>query len=440
MENPNFCGIGISLNTTVRPRNVVISFDTHTPYLAFRVSRLAAEIRNRGLQDIIRLQVVLIAGKEESYGWAGEGFESQYGGVPVRILSRSAFRGLGLRGYFKLTTLKTTLKFFWTLLKLRPKMVLVGGYDRPESMLAGFTGWLFRWRVGVMHDSRFNDAESFSKSVVLERIKSYVARRYHFFMCSGQECVDYSRFLGGRKKPSYYGGWNVVDNAAIGEAAGDESGDAAIYEHLGIAQGEPYFLMAIRFIAKKNAGRVLEAYAQAREATGGELPRLVICGQGELEAEYREVVRRLGIGDRVSIVPWLDYAQVPRAARLSTALLLASTHDQWGLIINEALAAGAPVLVSNRCGAHELVKNGVNGYTFAPGDVGHLASLMVELAGNPDRVAEFRRNAAPSMESFAIDGFLDVYFEAFAHFGVIGGGDVERVRVVESGGGALVEG
>jgi 1,2-diacylglycerol 3-alpha-glucosyltransferase len=418
------------LNTTVRPRNVVISFDTHTPYLAFRVSRLAAEIRNRGLQDRIRLHVILIAGKEESYGWAGEGFESQYGGVPVRVLSGSAFRGLGLRGYFKLTTLKTTLKFFWTLLKLRPKMVLVGGYDRPESMIAALSAWLFRWRVGPLHDSRFNDAESFSKSVVLERIKSYMMRRYHFFMCSGQECVDYSRFLGGRKKPAYYGGWNVVDNVAIGEAADDDSGDGAIYEHLGVSKGEAYFLMAIRFIAKKNAGRVLEAYARACESAGGALPRLVICGQGELEEEYREAARRLGIEGRVSIVPWLDYAQVPRAARLSTALLLASTHDQWGLIINEALAAGAPVLVSNRCGAHELVKNGVNGYTFAPGDVGHLASLMVELAENPERVEKFRRHAAPSMEGFAIEGFLDVYFEAFEHFGVIGG-DAEKARIGE---------
>ncbi len=375
--------------------------------------------------------MVLIAGKEESYGWDGEGFESQYGGVPVQVLSPT-FRGLGLRGYFKISTLKTTVKFFVTLLKLRPKMVLVGGYDRPESMAAAFTGWLFRWRVGVMHDSRFNDAESFSKSVVLERLKSLVVRRYQFFMCSGQECVDYSRFLGGRKKPAYRGGWNVVDNVAIGEAADDGSADAAIYQHFGISKGDPYFLMAIRFIAKKNAVRVLEAYALGCARSGADMPRLVICGQGELEEEYRAAVERLGIADRVSIVPWLDYSQVPRAARLSTALLLASTHDQWGLIVNEALAAGAPVLVSNRCGAHELVKNGVNGYTFEPGDSEHLASLLVELASQPQRLAEFRSNAAPSMEGFAIEGFLDVYFEAFKHFGLISSADASPERIGES--------
>jgi glycosyltransferase involved in cell wall biosynthesis len=415
----------------VKSKTVLISFDTHTPYLAFRVSRLAAELRRRGLEDAVKLRVVLIAGKESTYGWEGEEFEAQYGGVPVTTLSKT-FRGLGLRGYFRLSTLKTCVKFFGQLLKHRPKMVLVGGYDRPESMIAGFSSILFRWRVGVLHDSRFNDAESFGKNVVLERMKSLVLRRYQFFMCSGQECVDYSRFLAGSKKPAYFGGWNVVDNEGIGRAADDASGDEAIYQHFGIEKGSPYFLMAIRFIAKKNADRVLEAYSRYRARVGHKAVPLVICGQGELEDDYRKQVNELGISGSVKIVPWLDYSQVPRASRLSTAVLLASTHDQWGLIINEALAAGAPVLVSNRCGAHELVKNGTNGFTFAPGDVDHLSSLLGDIGGDPELLRRLRENAAPSMESFSGAGMLRVYFQAFERFGVLPDGEADSVSTTTS--------
>jgi glycosyltransferase involved in cell wall biosynthesis len=396
---------------------------------------LAAELRRRGLDQEVKLQVVLIAGKESTYGWEGEEFEAQYGGVPVTTLSKT-FRGLGLRGYFKLSTLKTCMKFFGQLLKHRPKMVLVGGYDRPESMIAAFSAILFRWKVGALHDSRFNDAESFGKNILLERLKSLVLRRYHFFMCSGQECVDYSRFLAGKKKPAYLAGWNVVDNAAIGKAADDSSGDDAIYDHFGIEEGSPFFLMAIRFIAKKNADRVISAYASYRRRAGSDAAPLVICGQGELEDDYRRRADELGIGDDVKIVPWLDYAQVPRASRLSTAVLLASSHDQWGLIVNEALAAGAPVLVSNRCGAHELVKNGVNGFTFAPGDVEHLSTLMGNLAGDPDLLIRLSQNTAPSMEDFSIDQFLDVYLQAFREFGVIrdeaGAGSTQSLNLHDS--------
>ena len=402
----------------MKPKTVLISFDTHTPYLAFRVSRLAAELRRRGLDGQVKLRVVLIAGKEATYGWEGEAFEAQYGGVPVTTLSKT-FRGLGLRGYFKLSTFKTCAKFFGQLIKHRPKMVLVGGYDRPESMIAAFSAILFRWKVGVLHDSRFNDAESFGKNIYLESLKGLVVRRYHFFMCSGQECVDYSRFLGGKKKPAYLAGWNVVDNRSIGEAASDAGADAAIHEHFGLEAGAPFFLMAIRFIAKKNAGAVIEAFARYRRDAGKDAAALVICGQGELEDDYRRQAEEFGVAGDVKIVPWLEYSQVPRASRLSTAVLLASTHDQWGLIVNEALAAGAPALVSNRCGAHELVENGVNGFTFAPGNVGHLAELMSGLAGDDRLLARLRSNAARSMRRFSIDQFLEVYLQAFREFGVV---------------------
>ena len=417
--------VKLAPNLMSKPRKVVISFDTHTPYLAFRVSRLAAELRRRGLEDQIQLRVILIAGKETTYGWEGSSFEEQYGGVPVKVLTKT-FRGLGLRGYFRFTTVKTTLKFFWNLIKLRPKIVLVGGYDRPESMIAGFTAWLFRWRVGVMHDSRFNDAESFSKSVVLERLKSHVLRRYHFFMCSGNECVEYSHFLAGRKKPAYHGGWNVVDNEAIGERASDPAGDAAIYQHLGVKEGAPFFLMAIRFIAKKNVETVLDAYASYRAKAAAKPAKLVICGQGELDEAYSKKIAELELGEDVAIVPWLEYNQVPRASRLSLSVILASTHDQWGLIVNEALAAGAPVLVSDRCGAHELVQNGVNGFTFAPRDAAHLAVLFGEVAERDGLVDRLREGAAPSMRSFSIDQFLGACFAAFGHFGLLPGETAAR--------------
>jgi 1,2-diacylglycerol 3-alpha-glucosyltransferase len=55
---------------------------------------------------------------------------------------------------------------------------------------------------------------------------------------------------------------------------------------------------------------------------------------------------------------------------LASAFIQASTTEQWGLVVNEAMASGLPVLVSERCGcAPDLVKNGVNGYTFDPYDI-----------------------------------------------------------------------
>jgi len=388
-----------------KPRRVLITFDTHTPYLAFRVRALQRAIESQGLQETIRLEVVLIALEETSYQWAGGELSKLYGGVPVRALT-GQFRGLGFRTWFRWTTFMTTCALAWHYLKTRPHVAYVGGYDRPESMMIALLSIFTRGRVGVLHDSRFNDAESYSKSIGLEFVKSFMMARYDFFMCPGRECAEYSRFLAGRKKPAYLGGWDVVDNEEIGRLAGVADADAEILEHLGVSDGSPYFFMPIRFLPKKNASLAIAAFARCHARLTKPV-RLIICGQGPLEQEIRDQITQLGMQDAILIRPWLPYHQVPRASRLSLALVLASTHDQWGMTVNEALAAGAPVLCSSRAGAHEVVRNHCNGYTFHPWDEFHLAELFHALASDPALVNRLHSQAAGSVENFSVRQWLD---------------------------------
>jgi glycosyltransferase involved in cell wall biosynthesis len=73
---------------------------------------------------------------------------------------------------------------------------------------------------------------------------------------------------------------------------------------------------------------------------------------------------------------------------LAGAFVHASTTEQWGLVVNEAMASGLPVLVSNRCGcAPDLVEEGRNGFLFDPYDVSGLADAMYSMAAErTDRV------------------------------------------------------
>jgi glycosyltransferase involved in cell wall biosynthesis len=76
-----------------------------------------------------------------------------------------------------------------------------------------------------------------------------------------------------------------------------------------------------------------------------------------------------------------QYPDLPAYYGLASAFIHASTTEQWGLVVNEAMASGLPVLVSNRCGcAPDLVQERVNGFTFDPLDVEQLARLMVQLS------------------------------------------------------------
>ena len=402
-------------------RNILVTFDSHTPYLAYRVSSLQRELEARGLSDQVRLRVLLLGATDATYDWDGGKLNEQYGGVPVTVLT-DKFHGLGFRAYATKLAAKTTWKVLVNILKERPKIAFVGGYDRPASLLIAAVGKIFRWKTGPMHDSRFNDSESYAKQVLLEAVKSPFMRFYNFFMCSGRECIDYTQFLAGTKRPAHFAGWNVVDNKGIGQKADDTSNDESLLKALGVQPNEPFFFMAIRFLEKKNIFRVLEAYHRAKYSNrlaGKPLAKLVIAGKGPLREQAIDTIKKNGLENEVLLADWVPYEQIPRAARLSNAVILGSTHDQWGLIINEALSAGAPALVSNRCGAHELVHNALNGFTFDPYHTQHLSELLVECSINEQLVARLRQHAAASMDQFSIKQFVNAWLTVFSDYGLI---------------------
>lgn len=153
---------------------------------------------------------------------------------------------------------------------------------------------------------------------------------------------------------------------------------------------ERYFLASARFIAKKNLSRLLEAYAlyrqRALESSGlksqpTSLPwPLVLLGDGPLQPSLNAQLSTLNLQSHVLMPGFKQYPELPIYYGLAGAFVHASTSEQWGLVVNEAMAAGLPVVVSNRCGcAQDLVKEGVNGFTFDPNDARQLSELMLQL-------------------------------------------------------------
>jgi glycosyltransferase involved in cell wall biosynthesis len=74
-----------------------------------------------------------------------------------------------------------------------------------------------------------------------------------------------------------------------------------------------------------------------------------------------------------------SYDQLPVYYGLANAFVHASTAEQWGLVVNEAIASGLPVIVSNRCGCAPELVNG-NGFTFDPTNEHELTARLLEMA------------------------------------------------------------
>lgn len=211
-----------------------------------------------------------------------------------------------------------------------------------------------------------------------EWLKTKIIRCFSAALVGGVPHKAYMQKLG-MPAERIFVGYDVVDNAyfADGSSHARENGLALRKQY---CLPENYFLASSRFIAKKNLFGLIEAYAQYRERVGPGAWKLVLLGDGVLRPQIEHGIAEQNLSGEVLLPGFKQYQDLPVYYGLSKAFIQASTTEQWGLVVNEAMACGVPVLVSNRCGcAPDLVSDGLNGFQFDPYNVEMLSSRMVEL-------------------------------------------------------------
>jgi 1,2-diacylglycerol 3-alpha-glucosyltransferase len=139
-----------------------------------------------------------------------------------------------------------------------------------------------------------------------------------------------------------------------------------------------YFLTVCRLSPEKNIVSLLEAFANYRKRNGKW--DLVIAGTGPQE----DSLRRWSFDHNLSgvhFVGWKHYSELPAYYALASCFILPSISEPWGLVVNEAMACGLPVLVSRTCGCQpELCHRGINGYDFNPHDPENITDTMMRVS------------------------------------------------------------
>ncbi len=130
---------------------------------------------------------------------------------------------------------------------------------------------------------------------------------------------------------------------------------------------------------------------------------LAIAGEGTLLNEVKRFGETLPAG-RVRILGRQPLAQVVQWMRSSEMLVLPSLREQWGMVVNEAMTCGLPVIVSDACGCvDDLVFEGKNGYVFQSGNAEACAERIVVLARDPALRARMASEAKKIIEPWVIE-------------------------------------
>ena len=170
----------------------------------------------------------------------------------------------------------------------------------------------------------------------------------------------------------------TVDNERfIAAAALSPEQRAEIRKKYGLPVDRLVVLYASKFMRRKHPDDVIRAMARLRDK--GHAATLFMVGAGEMEHELRDLATSLAV-DNVVFGGFINQADLPKVFAASDIFVLPSENEPWGLIVNEVMCAGLPVVVSREVGCvPDLVKDGVNGYHIKPGDIGSLAAALEKL-------------------------------------------------------------
>jgi glycosyltransferase involved in cell wall biosynthesis len=162
----------------------------------------------------------------------------------------------------------------------------------------------------------------------------------------------------------------------------------------------PIVLFASKLQARKRCADLLQAYASIRHQAPAQI---VVAGDGQERASLTEYARSARL-DEVRFVGFKNQSELPAFYDLCDIFVLPSDGEPWGLVVNEAMNAGKPIVASDAVGAaRDLVIHGKTGCVFPVGDVAALASslrCLIEDSGLRRRLGE---NARARVGEWGVD-------------------------------------
>jgi 1,2-diacylglycerol 3-alpha-glucosyltransferase len=287
---------------------------------------------------------------------------------------------------------------------ISPDILVLKGYSFLDSLFA--LQWAQRTRtpVVVMSESHAGD---FDRRPWKEWLKRQLLADVSAALVGGAPHARYMHSLG-IPKDRIFVGYDAVDNAHFAAGAEKARGNAAALRQ---EHGLPdrYILASGRFMPKKDFATLLRAFALYHQQAANHHQgawELVILGDGPERANLESLRAELGLQDVVHLPGFRDYDTLPVYYGLAELFVHPSQREQWGLVVNEAMAAGLPVLVTNKCGcAEDLVLDGKTGFQFTPGNADELAARLLELYSSEEARSSMGLAARQLVDAFSPAAF-----------------------------------
>jgi glycosyltransferase involved in cell wall biosynthesis len=280
--------------------------------------------------------------------------------------------------------------------------VLVFGWYLKSFFQAVAAAKRARIPVLVRGDSQLMMSSSRAKALSKYLVYPPALRVFNAALYVGHRSREYFESYGYPSSRLFFSP-HCVDTQWFGQNGNGEAG-AALRKREGIAKDEAVVLFAGKLLPFKRPLDIVEA--AGRLVDRGRPVTVMVAGSGPLEEPMRHRAAQVGV--KLVLLGFRNQTEMPACYAACDVLVLPSTgRETWGLVANEALACGRPIIVSDAVGCGpDLAADGVVGRTFPVGDYTRLAELIGGVLDEPPPAAAIQRRSQAYTIDAACDGVI----------------------------------
>lgn len=288
----------------------------------------------------------------------------------------------------------------------KPDIIIGCGWVHPANYLALIYSKFMKKPFILFSESTVYE-KSWRRVFGLPLVK-FMVKLADAYLTPGINAKEYLESLGAKKNKVF-----VVSNAVDNKFFYNKS-RLSVQQKLRIKRkfkisGERVILYVGRLERVKGIEYLLDAYKNLEPEVKDAV--LVITGDGPLKKRLRQRCKKEKI-KRVIFVGNLERSQMPKVYGVADLIVLPSWSEVWGLVINEAMSCGLPVISTENVGSsRDLIKNGINGYLIKARDSQALYQAIKKVLSN-SKVRKMGDNSRRIISGFTYkkmaDGFIKV--------------------------------
>lgn len=240
-----------------------------------------------------------------------------------------------------------------------------------------------------------------------EILKRFLIKDATGYFASGEHAKKYFMKYGAKEENIFNHTFSTLHKDDVLNILPDNDKIQNTRKELGIPINAKVAIAVGRFIPLKRFDVLINAWSK--------MPSnfyLVVIGGGPEEHRYRSLISDKGLSN-VAIKGFHEKEKLQKYYMCADVLVHPTSYDVWGLIINEALACGLPVIVSEHCIAGlELIKQGLNGFIFSLYDDSEMCNYIKEILENDELRIRMKENTLKSIREYTIENMANIQIKA----------------------------